>query len=85
MFCCNCRATNKLAHKTYAIHAFNIYNNVTVKGYLSSYGYDIDEDGYALNQAIQWVFRGCVRERKAMKVTFLSKRMRELFLDWLKE
>lgn len=82
---CNCRATNKLAHKTYAIHAFNIYNNVTVKNYLSSYGYEIDEDGYALNQAIQWVFRGCVRERKAMKVTFLSKRMRELFLDWLKE
>ena len=80
---CNCRATNKLSHKTYAIHAFNIYNNVTVKSYLSSYGYEIDEDGYALNQAIQWVFRGCIRDRKVMKVTFLSKRMQELFKKWL--
>jgi len=83
LIACNCRATNKLAHKTYAIHAFNIYNNVTVKSYLLSYGYEIDEDGYALNQAIQWVFRGCIRDRKPMKVTFLSKRMQELFKNWL--
>jgi hypothetical protein len=80
---CNCRATNKLAHKTYAIHAFNIFNNVTVKSYLQSYGFEIDEDGFALNQAIQWVFRGCIRERLPMKVTFLSKRMRDLFMNWL--
>lgn len=80
---CNCRATNKLAHKTYAVHAFNIFNNVTVKSYLASYGYEVDEDSYALNQAIQWVFRGCIRDRKSMKVTFLSKRMRELFKNWL--
>jgi hypothetical protein len=80
---CNCRATNKLAHKTYAVHAFNIFNNVTVKSYLASYGYEVDEDSYALNQAIQWVFRGCIRDRKSMKVTFLSKRMQELFKNWL--
>lgn len=80
---CNCRATNKLAHKTYAIHAFNIFNNVTVKSYLQSYGFEIDEDGFALNQAIQWIFRGCIRERRQMKITFLSKRMRYLFMNWL--
>jgi hypothetical protein len=80
---CNCRATNKLSHKTYAVHAFNIFNNVTVKSYLLSYGYEIDEDSYALNQSIQWVFRGCIRDRKPMKITFLSKRMQELFKNWL--
>jgi len=82
---CNCRATNKLAHKTYAIHAMNIFNNVTVKSYLLSYGFEINEESFALNQAIQWVFRGCIRERLPMKVTFLSKRMRDLFMDWLDE
>jgi len=83
LIACNCRATNKLAHKTYAVHAFNIFNNVTVKSYLASYGYEVDEDSYALNQAIQWIFRGCIRDRKSMKVTFLSKRMQELFKNWL--
>lgn len=82
---CNMRATNELAHKTYAIHAFNIFNNVTVKSYLNSYGYEVDEEAFALNQEIQWLFRGCIRDGKPMKVTFLSKRMKELFVDWLKQ
>lgn len=83
LIACNCRATNDYAHKKYAIHAFNIYVNVTVKSYLSSYGYEIDEDGYALNQVIQWVFRGCIRKREPMKITLLSKRINELFKQWL--
>jgi hypothetical protein len=83
MIACNMRATNELAHKTYAIHAFNIFNNVTVKSYLNSYGYDVDEEAFALNQAIQWLFRGCIRDGKPMNVTFLSKRMKELFVEWL--
>lgn len=82
---CNMRATNELAHKTYAIHAFNIFNNVTVKSYLNSYGYEVDDETFALNQEIQWLFRGCIRDGKPMKVTFLSKRMKELFVDWLKQ
>jgi hypothetical protein len=56
---------------------------VTVKSYLNSYGYDVDEEAFALNQSIQWLFRGCIRDGKPMKVTFLSKRMKELFLEWL--
>jgi len=83
LIACNCRATNDYEDKLYCIHAFNIYMNVTVKSYLSGYGYEVNEDDYALNQAIQWVFRGCVRKRKVMKVTFLSKRMSVLFKEWL--
>lgn len=79
----NIRATNDFKHKTYAIHALNVFSNVTVSSYLKGYGFVIDEDAYALNTAIQWVFRGCIRERKTMKVTFLSKRMNAIFKDWL--
>lgn len=79
----NIRATNDFKDKTYAIHALNVFSNVTVSSYLKGYGFIIDEDAYALNTAIQWLFRGCIRERKKMKVTFLSKRMSALFKEWL--
>lgn len=79
----NIRATNDFKDKTYAIHALNVFSNVTVSSYLKGYGFVIDEDAYALNTAIQWLFRGCIRERKKMKVTFLSKRMNAIFKGWL--
>lgn len=79
----NIRATNDFKDKTYAIHALNVFTNVTVNSYLKGYGFIINEDAYALNTAIQWVFRGCIRERKKMKITFLSKRMNAIFKEWL--
>lgn len=79
----NIRATNDYCNKTYAIHALNVFSNVTVSSYLKGYGYVVDEDAYALNTAIQWLFRGCIRERKKMKVTFLSARMSAIFKQWL--
>jgi len=79
----NIRATNEYAHKSYAIHALNIFCNVTVSSYLKGYGYIVDEDAYALNTAIQWLFRGRLRNREKMKVTFLSARMNAVFKEWL--
>lgn len=79
----NIRATNDYQDKEYAIHALNVFSNVTVSSYLKGYGFMIDEDAYALNTAIQWLFRGCIRKREKMKVTFLSKRMNTLFKEWL--
>lgn len=79
----NIRATNNYKDKTYAIHALNVFTNVTVSSYLKGYGFIIDEDAYALNTMIQWLFRGCLRERRKMKVTILSKRMNVLFKEWL--
>lgn len=80
----NIRATNDYEDKEYAIHALNVFSNVTVSSYLKGYGFIINEDAYALNTAVQWLFRGCIRKReKRMKVTFLSKRMNALFKEWL--
>lgn len=79
----NIRATNDYAHKSYAIHALNVFCNVTVSSYLKGYGYIVNEDDYALNTAIQWLFRGRLRNREKMKVTFLSARMNAVFKNWL--
>ena len=79
----NIRATNDYKDKTYAIHALNVFTNVTVSSYLKGYGFIIDEEAYALNTMIQWLFRGCLRERQKMKITVLSARMNVLFKEWL--
>lgn len=79
----NKRATNQFADRKLAIHAYNLYMNLAVKSYLQDYGYFVDEDAYALNQAIQWVFRGCIRKGQPMTAVFLSARMNSLFKDWL--
>ena len=79
----NIRATNNYEDKLYAIHALNVFSNVTVSSYLSSYGFVLDEDDYALNTIIQWLFRGCIRKRERMKVTFLCARSGAIFKNWL--
>lgn len=79
----NCRATNLLSHKKHAIHAYNIFVHTTVKSYLSSYGFAVNEESYALNTMIQWLFRGCIRNREPMKISILSSRMKTLLSTWL--
>lgn len=79
----NCRATNEYSNKKYAIHAYNLFPNLVVKQYLQGYGFTVDDEQYALNNTIQWLFRGCIRKDEPMKVTFLSLRMKEIFTKWL--
>lgn len=79
---CNTRATNNYAHKSIAVHAYNLYPNVAVKSYLQDMGVVCNDDTYALNMLIQWLFRGCIRNEEFMKVALLSNRMSVLFKDW---
>ena len=82
---CNTKATNDYAHKTLAIHAFDLYPNLSISSYLKSYGSPVDEEVYALNLMVQWLFRGCIRKGEKMKVAILSKRMNTIFKKWLVE
>ena len=43
----------------------------------------INEDTWALSELIQWVFRSAIREHKEINIYIPSKRMRELFKDWI--
>jgi len=79
----NARATNDFAHKTLAIHLTNLYPMQPVLVYMQDMGYLCDREAYALNTFIQWVFRGCVRDGKNMKVAIFSERMSVLFKEWL--
>lgn len=41
------------------------------------------EDDYALSEMIQWVWRSAIRDGKEIWVYIPSRRMRELFQNWL--
>ena len=81
----NTRATNDYAHKKMMIHCYNRYPIQSVKAYLQDYGYPIDNNVFALSEMLQWIWRGCIRKGEPMFVAIGSKRMYNLFVDWLND
>lgn len=80
---CNIRATNDYKDYWLCMYAINKFKNPIEVNYMRDNGVSIDEESYALAEMIQFIFRGCIREGKTMKVLILSKRMRKLLEDWL--
>lgn len=81
---CNTKATNNYRDHTLCMYTVNIFKNPVEVGYLRDKGVELDKDKYALSEMLQFIFRGCVRQGKVMKVLVLSKRMRKLLEGWLK-
>jgi hypothetical protein len=80
---CNCKATNKLAHKTVLIHAYNRFPPQVIKAYLDDYGFPVNADQYALSELVQWVWRSAIRNEEPIQVAILSTRMDAIFKAWL--
>lgn len=82
---CNARSTNLYADKEVAVHAYNLFPNQAVKAFLQDRGFYCNDDLYALNMLLQWLFRGCIRKKddSQLHVALLSKRMNTLFKEWL--
>jgi hypothetical protein len=81
---CNARSTNKYANKQLATHAYNLFPNQAVKAFIQGKGFYCNDEVYALNMLIQWLFRGCIRKKEGiLNVAILSKRMSVLFKEWL--
>lgn len=78
----NTKATNDYAHKTVLVYGLNRYMDVPVKQYLVSQGVDVNEDLWALNEMLQWIFRSAIRNGKPIDIYVPSRRMRELLLEW---
>lgn len=79
----NIRATNNYKEYPLCMYAVNLFKNPIEVGYLRFNGIQVDEDTYALSEMIQFIWRGCIREGKPMKVLILSQRMRRLLINWL--
>ena len=77
---CSSKATNMYSHKWMLIHAFNRFPNQTLLSYLHNYGFNIDRDEFALSETIQWVWRSRIRNGEPIKLCFIPKRMKDLFV-----
>lgn len=80
---CTMKATNRYSHKKLAIHCFNRYPHVAVYSYLNDYGFQVDQDKYAVAELLQWLFRSNIRVPDGeVTVAIASKRMYNLYLKW---
>lgn len=77
------KATNNYSDKTLCLCLQNVYPNVDIQFYLQDYSDKIDNDKYALAEVLQFIWRGCIRENKKMKLYIGSPRMKKLVTDWL--
>lgn len=79
----NERATNRFKHKTHIAYCSNVFMNVSQKLFFASKGIYINEDLYALSTMIQCIWRSAIRDKRDIYIYIPSRRMRELFIDWL--
>lgn len=81
----NVRATNAYRNRDCLAYCVNVYYNPLLKNYFQEQGVEVLEDEYALSEMIQWVWRSAIRDGKEIWIYIPSRRMRDLFQDWLDE
>lgn len=81
----NARATNEYRDRTSVAYPVNIFLNPFVKNFFITNGIEVDEDGYALSEMLQFIWRSAIRDGKEIWVYVPSVRMRDLLKDWIKE
>lgn len=79
----NVRATNKYRHKKNLAYCCNVYLNPEHKKLFRANNIEIDENYYALDKLIQWIFRSQLRDGLPINIYIPSSRMRELLNKWI--
>ena len=84
----NSRATNEYSNKTAIAYIGNRYFKPTVKNFFTFNRIPVNQDfenKFALSELVQFVYRSAIRNGKPIDVYIPSKRMRDLFVEWLKK
>ena len=81
----NTRSTNSFKDCKNVAYLVNRYLNPVVKNFFSSKNVIVDEDGFALSEMLQFIWRSAIREYNEINVYIPSSRMRNLLLTWIKE
>lgn len=79
----NARATNLYKERTALAYLVNIYFNPMIKGFFKDHDISVDEDGYALSEMLQWIWRSAIREGNEIWIYIPSSRMRGLLENWI--
>lgn len=81
----NIRGSNEYRQVKNCAYLFNVFLNPNITKYFAKYNVKVDEDTYALNSLLQWLFRSRLRDRKPINLYIPSKRMRKLLKDWCRD
>jgi len=79
----NARASNEFKDIKSMAYLGNRYYDPQINSFFRERGVELNEDLWALSELIQWIWRGCIREKKEMNLYIPSLRMRRLLCDWL--
>ena len=79
----NMRATNEYMDRDNVAYLVNKYFNPIVKQFFVSHGIEVDEDGYAVSEMLQFIWRSAIRRGRPINLYIPSKRMRTLLIDWI--
>lgn len=81
----NARATNDYMTRTSVAYVANRYMNPIIKKFFEVHGIEVNEDGYALSEMLQFIWRSAIRCGNEIWVYIPSSRMRNLLADWIEE
>lgn len=81
----NMRASNKYRDRTTIAYPVNRYINTGVKNFFTQHHVETDEDGFALSEMLQFIWRSAIRDGKEIWIYIPSKRMRKLLKTWIAE
>lgn len=79
----NARATNDYRDRSSVAYMVNRYINPIIKKFFQSHDVQVDEEGFALSEMIQFIWRSAIRDGKEIWVYIPSSRMRSLLLEWI--
>jgi len=79
---CNAKASNDYITRYNLINLTNIFLNPNIAAFFSQQGISVDEEGFAQNELLQWLFRSRLRELKPINLYLPSERMRRILREW---
>ena len=80
---CGARSTNEYMDRHHVIYGINRYMNTSLPLYFGKRGVEVDQDMWALQDMLQWIYRSAVRKGEPINLYIPSKRMRNLLKMWL--
>lgn len=82
---CTTLATNDYRECTALAYCVNMFINPFIANYFIANNASVDAEKYALANMLQWIWRGCIRDGKEMKLYVPSSRMREMLYAWINQ
>ena len=79
----NMRASNDYCERTSIAYPVNRFLDPGIKNFFMKHNVEVDEDGYALSEMLQFIWRSAIRNGQEIWVYIPSIRMRRLLEQWI--